>query len=138
MNLQQKAKLIDDMIRENPDVEIWEYVAAVKEIETTEKVSAMGSRKGVPNLTIDQKKQVVKMINQGVSIDQVCKIMGICKNTVYTSCRCGDENIKDLRHPGTSAPPELLAGPPPKMVRPRAEYSNRSPFGIATEFNQAI
>lgn len=141
MNLPWKIKLIDDLVREDPDTTIKDYLALIGDLENLEhevNTTDMGSRKGVSNLTIDQKKQLVKMINQGVSIDRVCKIMGICKNTVYTSCRCGDENIKGLRHPGTSAPPELLAGPPPKIVRPKAEYSNRSPFGIATEFNQAI
>ncbi len=133
MTLPQKIKLIDDLIRENRDAEIWEYLAAVQEIETIEKTQTdMGSRKGIPNLTEEQKKEIIDLVKEKTPVAEICGIMGVSENAVYTSCRTGNRSIRQIK-------PKKAAKTNAKPIeRPVAVYSNSSPWGIASGFNRSL
>lgn len=89
MTLAKKILLVKALIRENPDIELWEYLAAVQQIEAAERIR--------------------------------------------TDLAAVEPKIQEIK------PPEMISSEDPiPNSRPKAEYSNRSPWGIASDLNQAI
>lgn len=137
MTLPQKINLIDALIRENRDVTVGEYLFALAEIENVEKSSDMGSRLNCKNVTDQEKSMILAMAKEDVPPMTIAKKMGVHFTVVYRLCKQKAGGIREIRHPGVTS----KRGPVPdmpevkKIARPAAEYSNRSPMGIATEFN---
>jgi hypothetical protein len=166
MDLAWKIKLVDELIRENPESRICDYLEAVKEIECVEyKNSIEMPRKPI---TQDEKDRIlflaatmnVKDIRTAVRPDEP-----IAFSTIYQILRENGFNVRIERERRKAAEWEMeqrrlleldqravearLAMPAPQkkaktekpnattcFVRAKGEYSNRSPFGIATEFHQ--
>jgi len=133
MTLSDRIQLIDDMIRKNPEYTIRDYLDLVNEINQI-KNEDMGSRKGIPNIPEDKKLIIIRLA-QTKSVAEICEIMGISPNCIYKACARGGTSIRAIRHQEIlepAQPPALEVNKPKKYVRPPAEYSNHSPFGIAS------
>lgn len=129
-----RIQLIEDMIRENPEYTIRDYLDVVAEIENI-KTEDMGSRKGVPNLTDDKMGQIVQLAKERKSVVEICAILGISQNCVYKACSRKGPGYKALSCPQVIQPEPVIKEPEKKLEkwrRPPAEYSNHSPFGIAS------
>ena len=133
MTLSDQITFIDDLIRENPDITIREYLEAVQEIDSIEKTKTdMGSRKGIPNLSDEQKVSVLAMA-QAYNAKQIADSLGLSLNQVYKICAKVKGGIKAVRYPETEpVRPMPMSDVKKEIVRPAATYSNHSPFGIAS------
>ena len=127
------------MIREDPDATVRDYLDLLRDLEKIEQQvneEDMGSRKGIPNLTPEQKKQIIALVKQKHSIGDICRKMNISPNAVYTSCRWQHKNIRSIKGTATDTPIDLtIEKAPIEKSRPAAVYSNSSPWGIASAYN---
>lgn len=137
MTLADRIKLIDDMIREDPQYTIRDYLDMVAEIEQI-KIEDMGSRKGIPNVPEDKRLTIIRLAKTK-SVAEICEIMGVSQDCVYKICRKDGFGVRAIRNPEVIQPdpvPERVPEPGPKKpavyTRPPAVYSNHSPFGIAS------
>jgi hypothetical protein len=131
MNLGDHIKLIEDMIRENQDYTIADYLELVEEIEHI-KIDDMGSRKGIPNVTEDKRLTILRMAKTH-SVAEICQFMGVSQDCVYKTCRRHGPGLRAIQNPEVIEPqplPEVKK--PAQQGRPPANYSNHSPYGIAS------
>jgi len=128
MTLDQKIKLIDDLIGENPEVNISEYLFAVQEIEFIEISTPMPPRTGRPNLTEEQKAEVLVLAKTKFTAKEISEITGLTLDRVYKICSATGQSIRALRHPEVIAPADLPDVPVTGFKRPPAQYSNPRPY----------
>lgn len=132
MTLDEKIKLIDDLIRENTDITIAEYLFSVAEIENVEKTTSMDNRKGIANLSDEEKVKILAMA-QTYNAKEISLGLGLSLNQVYKVCAKVKGGIKAIRHPEAEPAPSPPIPPAKRaFVRPPAQYSNHSPMGIAS------
>lgn len=126
MDLKQKIKFVNDLIRENPEITLAEYLASVQEVETIEKTQTdMGNRKGIPNLT-DEQKLLVLAHAPYQSAKDVADHLELSLNQVYKVCVRAGASIREIRHPEVAKAEGLAPVEPVKhLQRPVAEYSNQ-------------
>lgn len=136
MTIEQKIKLIDDLIKENPEVTISEYLFAAQEIELIEKAPNMPSRKGKPNLTEEQKKSVLVLAHAKNTAKEISEITGLTLDRIYKICAAAGQSIRAIRHPEVIAPADIPDIPAKRFTRPAAQYSNHSPWGVADALHQ--
>lgn len=133
MNLPDRIKLVDDMIREDPQYTIRDYLEVVAEIEQI-KIEDMGSRKGIPNVPEDRRLTIIRLAKTK-SVAEICEIMGVSQDCVYKICNKYGPGVRAIRNPEVIEPEPVPDSEPKEPVaykRPPAVYSNHSPFGIAS------
>jgi hypothetical protein len=134
MTLSNQITFINDLIREDPEITIREYLEAVQEIDIIEKTqSDMGRRP----MDSDKKQQVLDMAMSakyevihevtGVSIAAISRIIkdaGINQDDRKTTIRALQiEKEKKHWEARISAPKSQK-----RFIRPPAEYSNSRPY----------
>ena len=147
MNLQSKLKLINDMIKENPDATIRDYLTLVSDIENIEKSTPMA----FPGIGQDKKEEILKMAAT-MTATEIRQETNIAFSTIYRVLRQHGIDVKaetrqrklaeriakeEMERKEREA---IIAARKPKkpilperpFTRPPAVYSNHSPFGIAS------
>lgn len=138
MTLTWQISFIDDLIRENPDAEIKDYLALLTDIEQIEnQTEDMGSRKGIPNLTPEQVKRIINMAEELVPPTKIASIMGVQPNAVYKVIMKKAGSIMVLKHPEVLQPqePELKAESSTSFIRPLAQYSNSGFLSVTEKYS---
>lgn len=126
------------MIWEDPDATIGNCVGLLRDLENIEhqvNEEDMGNRKGVPNLTDEQKRRIINLAKQKVSVSKIAQIMGVSNNAIYMTCRGENRSIRHLKNSAPVEKAALKAREKKGFVRPAAVYSNSSPYGIASAYN---
>lgn len=136
MTLSNQITFINDLIREDQDITIREYLEAVQEIDIIAKTqNDMGrrpldtdKRQMVLDMAMSAKYEVIRDIT-GVSIAVISRILkdaGIDQEERKLAIRANQLEVdKKLWARRISAPQK-------RFIRPPAEYSNHSPMGIAS------
>lgn len=142
MTLANQITFVDDLIKEDPDITIRQYLEAVQEIDTIEKTQTdMGrrpldsdKRKMVLDMAPSHKYEKIKSVT-GVSlavISRIIKAAEIDQEERRANIRAQEEQReKDLWAVRLAV---KIPEKPKRFVRPPAVYSNSSPYGIASEY----
>jgi len=142
MTLSNQKTFVNDLIKEDRDITIRQYLEAVQEIDIIEKTQTdMGrrpldtdKRQMVLDMAMSAKYEVIHEVT-GVSLAAICRIIkdaGIDQEERKAAIRAGQIKLeKELWAKRLSAPKSQKL-----FIRPVAEYSNHSPYGIAETLHQ--
>jgi hypothetical protein len=144
MTLSNQITFIDDLIKEDPEITIREYLEAVQEIDIIEKTqSDMGrrpldaaKRQMVLDMAPTSKYETIRSVT-GLALATICRIIKaaeIDQDKRRETIRLADEQReKDLWALRLKV---AIPEKPKPFVRPAAVYSNHSPYGIADTLHQ--
>lgn len=154
MKLTDKIKMIDDMIKENPDCTVKDYLEVLTDVESIEKG---GLNMPYPGLSNEERERILKLAAQ-MNVSDIRRQTNLAFSTIYAVLKSEGINMrkvvkerkaiaeKEAKEQERNRMEELkkrlqvaqeIAGNPQdqqdkKFQRPPAEYSNHSPWNIAS------
>jgi hypothetical protein len=137
MTLSWQISIIDGLIKENPEATIKDYLVLCEDLKNIEQQAndvAM-SRKGIPNLTEEQKAEIIVMARERVPVPLIAAVIGVGENAVYKVCVRDAISIMELKHPEVAGPDqEIEETVSPLAAHPSAEYSNTGYLSLTEKY----
>ncbi|HTI94711.1 MAG TPA: hypothetical protein VL727_29170 [Puia sp.] len=96
----------------------------------------MSTRLNSPNINAEEKALILRLAAERKSAIDIAAEVGVSVTVVYKTCQRAGKSIREIQYPGSMAERGPVSEEVKKTAsRPAAEYSNKSAWGIATEYN---